>query len=97
MFFRNLDPYASPEPSVVRITQGDGGPLDLKIQRTPHPAVLAELVEITPGAVYELHIVVQPPIRQQRLRAPIWLETGVKEKPKISLLVNANVPPEWGM
>jgi hypothetical protein len=94
--FRNLDHYASPEPQVVRITKGDGGPMNLKIDRINHPGIVADLVEVRAGLVYELHINLHPPIRQTKLRAPIWLSTGVKEKPKISVLVNATIPTAWG-
>ena len=52
--FRDLDLYASPEPRVIRITKGDGGPINPKIDRATHPGIVANIVEIQPGAVYEV-------------------------------------------
>jgi hypothetical protein len=93
--FRNIDPNSSPQPVVVKVTRGDGGPLDLEIERFGKQGIEAVLEEVKAGEEYHLIIGVSPPQKPGRLRSWIRLKTGVKEMPEKTIPIYAEIPQSW--
>jgi hypothetical protein len=93
--FKKIDPDTTPQPIVVTLRRGDGGPLDPKIEGFGKPGIDAILEEIREGEEYRLIIGVSPPIKPGRLRSWIRLSTGVEEVPMKTVPVYAEIPSSW--
>jgi len=76
---------------LVKITRGNGGPLNLKVGAINNPQITAELREIEPGERYELQVVAQPPWPNGMLRASVPVETGLEQAPSENISVFGNV------
>lgn len=77
----------------VRITRGDGDPLDLEVMPVTNENVTTTLREIEAGEVYELNVVAKPPWPNNSVRANIVLHTGVTESPTQTIRVYGMVAP----
>ena len=93
--FRNIDAETSPLPATVKITRGDGGPLQLEVVRVGKPGIEYDLREIEAGEEYELIIAIVPPQTPGKLRSWIRLKTGIKEVPETTIPVYADIPEGW--
>ncbi len=93
--FRWIDPDTSPQPIVVTVMRGDGGPLDLEIEKFGKDGIDAVLEEVKEGEEYHLIIGVSPPQRPGRLRSWIRLKTGVEQVPEKTIPVYAEIPESW--
>ena len=93
--FRDIEDDATPLPATIKITRGDGGPLQLEIVRTGKPGIEAHLHELEPGEQYELVIAVTPPQKPGRLRSWVRLKTGIEEIPEKDIPVYAEIPSSW--
>lgn len=80
-------------PKTVTITRGDAGPLDLKLRPVESEGLAAQLREIEPGERYELEITLSPPLKSDRVRANVIVETGIEKAPTASIPVYASVVP----
>ena len=85
---------SGPQTKTIKITRGDGGPLNLEVQSQEKAKFTTELREIEPGEVYELDVTVGPPWpTKNMLRGSVKLKTGVENAPTESITVYAKMQP----
>ena len=86
--------YKDPcKPRTIKLTRGDGGPLNLKLLPIKTEAFTAELSEIEPGEHYELAVTLSRPYLSDRIRGNVKLETGVPEAPTVDIPIFAQITP----
>ena len=81
-----------PQKRVIKITNNTDNPLELEAKPTKDSGFEFNLVEITPGQEYELHIEMKPPFETGAKRAFTFLHTNVKDQEKIRIGAAATVP-----
>lgn len=91
--FGRISRGSGPQTKKVTITQGDGGPLALKLLGETPKSIKAKLNEIEPGKRYELEVTLSPPFSTDRVSTNLKLETGVADARTASIRVFASVKP----
>lgn len=91
--FGQVSRKASAQTKKVIITRGDGGPLALKLVPIELQGFGAQLREIEPGERYELEVTLTPPLKSNRVRTNLKLETGLAEVPTITIPASATQIP----
>ncbi len=91
--FGRIPRSSGPQTKKVTITQGDGGPLALKLLGETPKSIKAKLNEVEPGKRYELEVTLSPPFSTDRVSANLKMETGVADAPTASIRVFATVSP----
>jgi len=92
--FGKIDRAEGKKTQTVKITRGDGGPLQPKIANTSgNCSVEAELREIRAGEEYELLMTLGPPWPNNRLNGLVQISTGVPEAPHENIVAYASIDP----
>jgi thiol-disulfide isomerase/thioredoxin len=82
-----------PKKQVVRLTSNSDTPLKLEVSTPPGDNFDVNLVETTPGKVYELQVTAKPPFDQpERIRKTIALKTNIEAAKSIEIPVRAAIP-----
>ena len=77
------------QKQTIVITQGDGGPLKLKLAPVESKFFEAELSEIEKGKHYQLEVTLKTPLPAKSVRTNLKLETGLAQAPNITILASA--------
>ncbi len=68
-------------------------PVKLMLKQDQKAPFRIELRELEPGRKYELRATTEPPLKRGWNRRMVWLETDLKEVPRLMYAVSANVTP----
>ncbi|MHC4607324.1 MAG: DUF1573 domain-containing protein [Planctomycetota bacterium] len=95
-FGANLGTVKRDEPAQKTLTLSNRfhSPLDLRNARCDPPKFAVALRAIAPGQEYELTVRTVPPLEVGAHAAKITIETGVKQKPELSIDASCYVSPD---
>ena len=91
--FNQITPDSGPQHQAVKITRGDGGPINPEVVPLENENIKTSLREIQAGEQYELDVELVPPWPHQVLNANLVLKTGIPEAPQDTIRVYARVMP----
>jgi len=84
--------FDEPHERVLKLTNNTDNPVQLSLQKTEADVFKFELVEITPGKNFELHVSIEPPYEPGRHRFDNVVLTNVDEQKEIRVVAAATIP-----
>ncbi|UCE61596.1 MAG: redoxin domain-containing protein [Phycisphaerales bacterium] len=85
--------YDEPHKRVLKITNNTEGPLQVSVDKKSEGEFNFDIVEITPGKDYELHISMEPPYEERgNYRAEVNIVTNIDAQKSIPVRTSASVP-----